>query len=270
MAAAQPDDTIVLLRGVGVRRDGRAILADVAWTVEGGQRWIVLGPNGAGKTTLLRIVTGYLHPSDGEVELFGRRLGAFDIRDARARIGLAGAALDVLMGPARTTLEVVVTGARGTLDPWWHRYAAQQWTRARELLERLGCAALAERTYGTLSSGERQRTLIARALMPDPDLLVLDEPYAGLDLTGREDLIAALAGLVPAPRPLAILLVVHHLEEIPGGFDRALLLADGRQVAAGAIEDVIASAPLSQAFGRPLRVDRVDGRWRATGLPGPG
>jgi iron complex transport system ATP-binding protein len=192
----------------------------------------------------------------------------FDVREVRARIGVAGAALDALVAPDRTPLELVVTGARGALDPWWDRYEAGEWDRASELLERLGCGGLADRTYGTLSSGERQRTLIARALMPDPDLLVLDEPYAGLDIAGREDLISALADLAVEARPSAMILVVHHLEEIPPGFDHALLLSGGRRVASGAIDDVVASGPMSAAFGRPLQVDRQDGRWTATGLRG--
>jgi iron complex transport system ATP-binding protein len=261
---------VLALFGVGVQRDWTRILAGVDWAVEAGQRWVVLGPNGAGKTTILRLATGYLFPSDGRVELLGRRLGAFDVREVPARIGVAGAAIEALLAPERTPLEVVVTGARGALDPFWDAYTDGEWSRAWALLGRLGCAALAARTYGTISSGERQRTLIARALMPNPDLLVLDEPYAGLDLAGREDLIAALADLAAADRPSAIVLVVHHLEEIPPGFDHALLLADGKVVAAGAIEDVVAPAPLSAAFGRSLRVERRDGRWSAASLRPPG
>jgi iron complex transport system ATP-binding protein len=261
-------NAILALSRAGVRRDGRAILAEVDWTIEAGQRWVVLGPNGAGKTTVLRIATGYLFPSDGRVELLGRRLGAFDVREVRARIGVAGAALDALVAPERTPLELVVTGARGALDPWWDRYADGEWARARELLERLGCGALADRTYGTLSSGERQRTLIARALMPDPDLLVLDEPYAGLDIAGREDLIGVLADLATGERPSAMVLVVHHLEEIPPGFNHALLLAGGQVVASGAIDQVVAPEPMSAAFGRSLEVTRREDRWTATGLRG--
>ncbi len=221
----------------------------------------MLGPNGAGKTTLLRIATGYLVPSEGAVELLSRRLGTFDVRAVRGRIGLAGAAIDALIAADRTPLEIVVTGASGALDPWWDRYAADEWVRARALLERLGCGALVERTYGSLSSGERQRTLIARALMPDPDMLVLDEPYAGLDIAGREDLIAAIAELAAGDRPVAIVLVVHHLEEIPPGFDHALLLSGGRVIAGGEIDAVIASSPISRAYGRQLEVVHQDDRW---------
>ena len=244
-----------------MRRQGNAILSAVDWTVEAGQRWVVLGPNGAGKTTLLRIATGYLMPSEGAVELLSRRLGTFDVRGMRGRIGLAGAALDALIAADRTPLEIVVTAARGALDPWWDPYPADAWVRARALLERLGCGALVERRYGSLSSGERQRTLIGRALMPDPDLLVLDEPYAGLDIAGREDLIAAIAELAVADRPAAIVLVVHHLEEIPPGFDHALLLAGGRVIAGGEIDAVIATSPISRAYGRQLEVVHQAGRW---------
>jgi len=256
---------VLALSGVGVRRDDRAILSGVDWTIEAGQRWILLGPNGAGKTTLLRIATGSLFPSDGRATLLGRRLGAVDVREMRARIGVAGAAIDALVVPGRTPLELVVTGARGALDPWWDTYPDVEWARARELVEQLGCGPLAERTYGTLSSGERQRTLIARALMPDPDLLVLDEPYAGLDIGGREDLIAALADLAAGGRPTAMVLVVHHLEEIPAGFGHALLLADGRVVAAGTIDDVVASKPMSAAYRRDLVIERRGDRWTSTG-----
>jgi len=258
-------DPVLALSGVGIRRHDRVILSEIDWTIEAGQRWILLGPNGAGKTTLLRIATGYLFPSDGWAMLLGRRLGAVDVREMRARIGVAGASIEALVVPGRTPLELVVTGARGSLDPWWDTYSDVEWARARDLLERLGCGPLAERTYGTLSSGERQRTLIARALMPDPDLLVLDEPYAGLDIGGREDLIAALAGLAAGARPAAIVLVVHHLEEIPAGFDHALLLADGRVVAAGSIDDVAASKPMSAAYRRDLVIERRGDRWTTTG-----
>ncbi len=252
-----------------MRRQGSAILSAVDWTVEAGQRWVVLGPNGAGKTTLLRIASGYLVPSDGEVELLARPLGTFDVREVRARIGLAGAALEALIAADRTPLEIVVTGARGALDPWWDRYTADESARARTLLERLGCGALGHRTYGSLSSGERQRTLIARALMPDPDLLVLDEPYAGLDIAGREDLIAALTELAAGGRPLAIVLVVHHLEEIPLGFGHALLLSGGRVTASGVIDAVVAPAPMSRAYGRLLDIVHRDGRWIVRRSPPP-
>ena len=258
---------IVALAGVGVRRAGRAILADIDWTVEAGQRWVVLGPTGAGKTTLLRIISGYLYPSDGRVDLLGRRLGAFDVRTVRPYVGVAGAALDALIAADRTPLELVVTGASGALDPWWDRYPTAAWERASVLLDRLGCGPLADRAYGTLSSGERQRAQIARALMPDPDLLVLDEPYAGLDIAGREDLLAALADLAASERPAAVVLVVHHLEEIPPGFEHALLLSDGRVVAGGPAEAVIADEPMSAAYRRTLAVERRADRWAATGLP---
>ena len=219
ISGATPDDagpggsaSILALSGVGVRRQGSAILSAIDWTVEAGQRWVVLGPNGAGKTTLLRIATGYLVPSDGEVELLARRMGTFDVREARASIGLAGAALDALVaGIGRRSRSSSPapgapstrggTGNRGRVGP-----GAVNPRAAR-------CGALVERTYGSLSSGERQRTLIARALKLDPDLLVLDEPYAGLDIAGREDLNAAISELAAAA-DRGIVLVVHHLEEI--------------------------------------------------------
>jgi iron complex transport system ATP-binding protein len=190
-------------------------------------------------------------------------LGRVDARVLRRRIGEAGAALAERFHPELTAADVVVSAATGALAPWWDTYDRADRDRAAALLDLLGVAPLAERTFGTLSTGERQRVLLARTLMPDPDLLLLDEPAAGLDLGAREDLVARLEGLAALPRPTAIVLVTHHLEEIPRGFDRALLLARGSVVAAGDAATVLADGPLSTAYGIGLRVTREAGRFTA-------
>jgi iron complex transport system ATP-binding protein len=251
------------LRGVSVIRSGKPIVDRVDWRVEAGERWVVVGPNGAGKSTVLSVASTRLWPSRGSVGVLGEELGRVDARVLRGRIGDAGAAISERFHPELTAADVVVSAATGALAPWWDTYGDVDRERAAALLDLLGVARLAGRTFGTLSTGERQRVLLARTLMPDPDLLLLDEPAAGLDLGAREDLVARLEGLAARPRPAAIVLVTHHLEEIPRGFDRALLLAAGRVLAAGPTAQVIADAPLSAAYGLPLRVTRRDGRCTA-------
>jgi len=251
------------LRGVSVIRSGKPIVDAVDWRVETGERWVVVGPNGAGKSTVLSVASTRLWPSRGSVSVLGGELGRVDARLLRRRIGDAGAALSERVHPDLTAEDVVVSAATGALAPWWDSYDGADRDRAVALLKVLGVAPLARRTFGTLSTGERQRVLLARTLMPDPDLLLLDEPAAGLDLGAREDLVARLEGLAALPRPTAIVLVTHHLEEVPRGFDRALLLAGGRIVAVGPTSEVIADEPLSAAYGLPLRVTRRDGRYTA-------
>jgi iron complex transport system ATP-binding protein len=197
------------------------------------------------------------------VAVLGEEVGRVDARDLRRRIGDTGAALAERFRPDLTAMDVVVSAATGALAPWWDAYTGADRVRALELLDLTGVAPLADRTFGTLSTGESQRVLLARTLMPDPDLLLLDEPAAGLDLGAREDLIARLEGLAAQRRPAAIVLVTHHLEEVPRGFGRALLLSRGRVVAAGATADVLADGPLSAAYGTPLRVTRQEGRYTA-------
>ena len=251
------------LRGVSVIRSGTPIVDRVDWRVEAGERWVVVGPNGAGKSTILSVACTRLWPSRGSVAVLGEEVGRTDARVLRRRIGDAGAALAERFHPDLTAADVVVSAATAALAPWWDTYTDADRDRARELLHLLGVATLAGRTFGTLSTGERQRVLLARTLMPDPDLLLLDEPAAGLDLGAREDLVERLEGLAARPRPTAIVLVTHHLEEVPRGFDRALLLARGRVAAFGGTEDVLDDGPLSAAYGLPLRVTRRDGRYTA-------
>ncbi len=256
-------DEILRLRDVTVRRSGAAILAGVDWTVRVGERWVVVGPNGSGKSTLVGVAGTTLFPSTGSARVLGGELGAVDARALRARIGTTSALLAARLEPGQAARDVVLTGRSGALAPWWDRFSDAERRRADDLLDGLGVGALARRTFDTLSTGERQRVLLARALMPDPDLVLVDEPAAGLDLRAREELVDALARMAAAPRPAAIVLVTHHLEEVPPGFGHALLLAGGRLLAEGSIGDVLTDAALTAAYGIPLRVARDAGRWTA-------
>jgi iron complex transport system ATP-binding protein len=259
----EPGTTALRLRSVRFVRDDRAILDGIDWEVRAGERWVVLGPNGSGKTTLVRIASLYEHPTDGEVEVLGGKLGRVDVRRHRRLVGLASMALADQLRPSLSALDVVMCAKNGALEPWWHTYDDEDRQQARALLGRLGVEHLADHALGTCSSGERQRILLARTLMTDPGLLLLDEPTAGLDLGGREDLVATLDHLAADPASPPVVLVTHHLEEIPQRFDRALLLRDGRVVASGPIEEVLRADRLSACFGIPLAVSRNGGRWQA-------
>jgi iron complex transport system ATP-binding protein len=251
------------LGGVGVRRGAAWLLADATLVVMPGERWVVVGPNGAGKSTLLAVAATNLLPTVGRVRVLGGELGRVDVRTLRPRIGLTSAALAERFDPRLPARAVVVTARTGALAPWWDTYAERDHARALGLLRQLGVGDLAERAFGTLSTGERQRVLLARTLLPDPEILLADEPAAGLDLRAREELVDALAGLAAQPRPAGIVLVTHHLEEIPRGFGHSMVLAGGRVVAAGPIDAVLVDGTLSAAYGIPLRVEGRDGRWTA-------
>jgi iron complex transport system ATP-binding protein len=218
--------TVLSLRGVGLVRDGRALLDGIDLSVQAGERWVVLGPNGSGKSTLLRIAALQLHPSAGSVTVLGAELGRVDVRRHRQRIGWASAALADALRPELTALEVVMTAKHGALEPWWHTYDQEDRAAALGCLERLGVAGLSGRTFGTLSSGERQRVLVARTLMGSTGLVLLDEPTAGLDLGGRESLVAGLDALAADPSSAPVVLVTHHVEEIPPSFTSVLLLRE--------------------------------------------
>jgi iron complex transport system ATP-binding protein len=261
----------LVLTGVGVAREGRPILRDVHWHVGRGEHWVVLGSNGSGKSTLLRIAALDLHPSTGTVDVLGERLGRTDVRLLRRRIGYASAALADSLRPSISAFDVVLTARRGALEPWWHTYDDEDRDRAGAGLARLGMAGLAARPFGTLSSGERQRVLIARTLVNDVGIVLLDEPNAGLDLGGREWLVAGLQELAEDPATPPMVLVTHHVEEIPPAFERALLLRDGRTVAAGPTGEVLTSELLSATYGLPLEVSERDGRFTARAVArGPG
>jgi len=252
-----------VLRVAGVRlvRDGTTILEGIDWEVGPGERWVVLGPNGSGKTTLVRIASMWLHPSSGEVEVAGGMLGRIDVRRHRVRIAVVSAAIADLLRPGIAVLDAVLTAKHAALEAWWHDYDDADREVAHAALDRFGAAHLASRTFGTLSSGERQRVLLARALAAEPALVLLDEPMAGLDLAAREDLVGRLAVLAADPAAPPLVLVTHHVDELPPGFTHALLLREGRVHAAGALDDVLTEASLSATFGVPLRLERRHGRW---------
>ena len=255
------------LTGVGVRRDGRWILDDVGWTVRSGERWVVVGPNGAGKTTLASIASTYLWPTSGTVEVLGERVGRIDARILRRRIGLVSAALAARLEDRLTALDAVVAARDAALAPWWGTFGDADRRIALERLAAMGCRDLANRTIGTLSSGERQRVQIARTLMTEPELLILDEPAAGLDLGAREQLVERLDVLVGRSSPAAVVLITHHLEEIPAGMTHALVLRAGRVVASGPLPAALTSETLSAAYGIDLWLERRDGRFSAHGAP---
>ncbi|MFC4529782.1 ABC transporter ATP-binding protein [Sphaerisporangium dianthi] len=260
---------VLRLQDVAVRRDGAALLRGIDWTVEEDERWVVIGPNGAGKTTLLQVAAALLYPSEGSVEILGERMGQTDVFDLRPRIGLASAALAERVPPEEKVIDLVLTASYAILGRWNEEYDSGDVTRAVELIDQLGCAHLIRRKFGTLSEGERKRVQIARALMPDPELLLLDEPAAGLDLGGREDLVRRLSALAHDAAAPTMVLVTHHVEEVPSGFTHVLLLRHGSVVAQGPIEYVMTADNLSRTFGVPLSLERsMDGRWYARALPG--
>jgi iron complex transport system ATP-binding protein len=261
----EPDltDLVIQMTGVTVRRGPTTMLRDVHWSVELDERWVVLGPNGAGKTTLLRLAAAELHPTLGSVHLLGERLGRTDVFELRPRIGFCSAALAARVPGEEIVRDLVVSAGYALLGRWRENYDRADLGRAEQLLDALGMLGFATRAFGTLSEGERKRVLIARALMVDPELLLLDEPAAGLDLGGREDLVSRLALLAADPFAPASVLVTHHVEEIPPGYTHGLLLRAGGVVAQGLLPEVITDQNLSHAFGLPLRVRYEDGRYSA-------
>jgi iron complex transport system ATP-binding protein len=258
--------TAIALDDVEVVEQGARLLGPLRWTVTPSQRWVLLGPNGAGKSTLVRLVGGWRLPTRGTVTVLGERFGRTDLRDLRPRIGWVGGELDRRLQPHARVLDVLATGLRGALVRWHQPVAEADRDRALELLARVGLEGFAERRYQTLSEGERQRALLARALLPEPALLLLDEPFAALDLGGRELLVQALSALAGDPDAPPIVLVTHHVEDIPAGFSHCMLLRDGVPTAAGAMADVVTSDALSDAFGVAVTVEQRDGRFtsRAT------
>jgi len=256
---------VISLNDVTVLRGNNPILNNLSWQVNDGQRWVIMGPNGAGKTTLMQICSGYIHPTHGKATILDTELGATDVRELRTRIGISSAAVAALMPPSETVLNTVMTAAHGVVGRWREQYEDLDIARAHAMLRAWGLENLSSRVIGTLSEGERKRVQIARALMADPELLLLDEPAAGLDVAGREDLVARLARLAGDPNAPVIILVTHHVEEIPPNFTDALLLSKGKLSAIGPVADIIASGPMSQAFGAPLSVEFGEDRWYARG-----
>jgi iron complex transport system ATP-binding protein len=251
------------MSGVGVRRGKNTLLSEVNWSVELDERWVILGANGAGKTTLLRLAAAELHPTTGEVHVLGEKLGRVDVFELRPRIGFCSAAVIARVPPQEKVIDVVVSAGYAVLGRWREDYDQLDTGRAQELCKSFGIGHLTEREFGTLSEGERKRTIIARALMTDPEMLLLDEPAAGLDLGGREDLVARLSELAYDPDAPTSILVTHHVEEIPPGFTHLMLVSDGGVVAQGLIEDVLTSENLSATFGQDLELDRLGDRYFA-------
>jgi iron complex transport system ATP-binding protein len=251
------------LSAVRLVRDATVILDGLSWRVGTNDRWVILGPNGSGKTTLLQVVTGYAFPTSGTAEILGRRLGRTDVRMLRRRIAITSGAITRSLDPRLTALDVAVTGRTASLAPWWDPPDAALLVEARRLLADAGVGHVADRGFAILSEGERQRVLLTRMRLAGADLWVFDEPAAGLDLGAREQLVEDLAGLAGDPSTPPILFVTHHVEEIPPGFTHALLLREGRDVAAGAIDDTITSANLSACFDIDLDVTAGGGRYAA-------
>jgi iron complex transport system ATP-binding protein len=248
---------------VTIRRGQATLLDRINWRVEDDERWVVLGPNGAGKTTLLQVASAQIHPTSGVAGILDEVLGTVDVFELRPRIGITSAALAERIPRSESVHDVVVSASYGVVGRWREAYDDLDHHRATDLLTEVGAIHLVGRTFGTLSEGERKRVQIARALMADPELLLLDEPAAGLDLGGREDLVSTLSVLAADPDSPATVLVSHHVEEIPPGFTHALLLRRGQVVSAGPIEEVVTAANLTSAFGMPLVLSHEDGRWAA-------
>lgn len=257
---------VVELAGVSIVRGGARLLDNIDWSVDEADRWVVIGPNGAGKTTMLQILAAQMHPTTGVVGLLGEVLGAVDVFELRPRIGLTSAALADRLPRSERVADVVVSASYAVLGRWREEYDELDHQRAKELLTELGIGHLSDRTFGTLSEGERKRVQIARALMTDPELMLLDEPAAGLDLTGREQLVRSLSQLATAEDAPAMVLVTHHVEEIPPGFTHALLLKQGRIVSAGPITEALTAQTLSETFDIALTLDHIDSRYTARAL----
>ena len=254
------------LRGVTVMKAGKELISGVDWRVETGARWVLFGPNGAGKTTLLQVVSTYQFPARGTATILGERMGRTDLRRLRPRIGYVGPAPAALVRRHLPCRDIVVTGRYAAfVDTRWHHYTAADWEFADLQMATMGVAAIADREFATLSDGEKKRVLIARALMARPDLLLLDEPGTGLDLGARERLIASLSGMAGSASDLTVILVTHHVEEIPPGFDRILILANGRVVVCGEIEGALTGGTLTAIYGLPLAVSSSNGRYLAIG-----
>jgi iron complex transport system ATP-binding protein len=256
---------VVDFHSVSVVRDGNLILDDIEWAVNDDERWVIIGPNGAGKTTLLMLAAAHEHPTEGTVTVLDEVLGEGDVFGLRPRLGLASTAMARRIPPTETVVNVVMTAAWAVTGRWNEQYDVVDEDRARRVLGEWKLAHLADRTFGTLSDGEQKRTMIARAVMTDPEMLLLDEPAASLDLGSREELMHLLGDYATSPNAPVIIMVTHHVEEIPAGFTHALVLKDGRIHAAGPISTTLSSDVLSSAFGVPITVSRFAGRFAARG-----
>ncbi|MEP6479082.1 MAG: ABC transporter ATP-binding protein [Rhodoglobus sp.] len=255
--------SVLQLTDVSVVRDGNTILKSITWAVSADERWVILGPNGAGKTTLLQVASAHTHPSSGSVKILDDTLGKTDVFDLRPRIGFASTALAKRVPANERVLDVVLTAAYSVTGRWNEKYEDVDVRRAQRVLAEWKLDAFEDRLFGSLSDGEQKRVQIARSVMTDPELLLLDEPAASLDLGAREELLQLLGGYASAKTAPAIVVVTHHVEEIPPGFTHALLLRDGSIEAAGVIDEVLTAENLSAAFDLTLAVTHADGRFTA-------
>ncbi|CAB4755366.1 unannotated protein [freshwater metagenome] len=257
---------VLQVENVSVIRDSKTILGPLTWQVNENERWVILGPNGAGKSTLFALCSSQIHPTSGSVHILGSRLGAVDVFELRPRIGFMGSTLIEQFPYDEKVLDVVLTAAYAVLGRWQEAYELWDESRAQALLTTLGVRELADRKFFTLSEGEKKRTLIARALMADPEILLLDEPASGLDLGGREDLLKRFDLLALDPHSPATLIITHHIEEIPAGSTHALLLKGGSAIASGQIAEVITSENLSKAYEMPISVSVINNRYSANAV----
>jgi iron complex transport system ATP-binding protein len=248
-------------QNVVVTRDGKDVLKSVSWRVEGNERWVVLGPNGAGKTTLLKVAAAQIQPSSGTAEILSQVLGATNVFDLRTRVGFASSSLAARIPNSESVLNAVLTASYAVTGRWKEHYEEIDERRAKRVLAEWNLAELADRAFGTLSDGEQKRVQLARAVMTDPEILLLDEPVASLDLGSREQTVALLGAYASTPDAPAIIMVTHHLEEIPAGFTHALLMSKGEVVGKGTIEEVFSGDLLSKTYGLPLTVTRDSNRY---------
>jgi len=255
--------TVLELADVTVRRGHVTLLDSVNWIVHDDERWVILGPNGAGKTTLVQLCSAQIHPTSGVAGILGEVLGTVDVFELRPRIGFTSAAVAERIPRSERVRDVVVSASYGVLGRWREEYDDLDHERAHALLVEVGAGKLLDRTFGTLSEGERKRVQIARSLMTDPELLILDEPAAGLDLGGREDLVSTMSVLADDATSPAIVLVSHHVEEVPPGFTHALMLREGRVVVQGPVAEVMTAENLTATFGMSLQLTVEDGRYAA-------
>ncbi len=260
---------VLRLRDVAVWRDQSMLLRDVNWTVRDDESWVIVGPNGAGKTTLLQVAGGLILPSAGTAEILGEPVTEADLTELRSRVGVASAAVAEQVPRREKVIDLVMTAGYGIIGRGAEDYDSFDVVRAVEMLDAVGCAHLIRRRFGTLSEGERKRVQIARSLMADPELLLLDEPAAGLDLGGREDVLTRIAALARDPKAPVLVMVTHHVEEVPEGFTHAMLMRRGAVLASGPVDDVFTERNLSRCFGVPLIVERRAARWMARAVPLP-
>jgi iron complex transport system ATP-binding protein len=255
--------SVLVFTDLSVVRDGNSILKSVTWTVDSSERWVILGPNGAGKTTLLQIASASMHPTSGTALVLDEKLGKVDLAELRPRVGFASTAEARRIPGDETVLNVVLTAAYAVAGRWNESYDDVDVKRAKRVLAEWKLDALENRLFGSLSDGEQKRVQIARSIMTDPELLLLDEPAASLDLGAREELLKLLGGYASAPSAPAIVMVTHHVEEIPPGFTHAMLVKRGSVTAAGPIDEVLNPANLSLTFGLELGLEKTNDRYVA-------